>query len=201
VARLIYMHVGAPIPRATEIAPELPPAVDDVLTRMLGKLPEERFPTLSDALAALTIALEPPPAAASPAMPAPAPRPPAPLVPVAPPQHAAGPMVVTASGTLVVPQLPPSAALATKRGGLSRKHVEVLILLCAATVSVIGLVVIAFVVLRQVDTAPSPDPSASPPGAAPGAPATEAPPNLAPTSHDNGRMKVKGPARPRHGGN
>jgi serine/threonine-protein kinase len=60
VAQLIYMHVGAPIPRVTDLVPDLPRAVDDVLARMLGKLPDERFPTLSDAMTALSNAFASP---------------------------------------------------------------------------------------------------------------------------------------------
>ena len=60
VASLVYMHVGAPIPRVTESAPDLPPALDDVIAKMMGKLPDERFPTLSEAISALVAAVERP---------------------------------------------------------------------------------------------------------------------------------------------
>ena len=55
---LLRMHVGAPIPRATEFAPELPPAVDSVLERMLAKRAADRFENVSAAIAALEQTLQ-----------------------------------------------------------------------------------------------------------------------------------------------
>jgi Zn-finger nucleic acid-binding protein len=42
-AQVMTMQREAPIPRASELSPRLPPAVDDVLICALAKLPEERF--------------------------------------------------------------------------------------------------------------------------------------------------------------
>jgi serine/threonine-protein kinase len=54
---LLQQHVMAPIPRATEFAPDLPPAVDDVFVRMLAKRPADRFPSVDAAVEALGAAL------------------------------------------------------------------------------------------------------------------------------------------------
>jgi serine/threonine-protein kinase len=67
VASLMYMHVGAPIPRVTELVPELPARVADVVEKMMGKLPDERFASVDEALAALTHAFDA--AASSPQVP------------------------------------------------------------------------------------------------------------------------------------
>jgi eukaryotic-like serine/threonine-protein kinase len=60
VAALVFMHVGAPIPSVTSRAPELSGyrGLDEVVAKMMGKLPDERFPALSEAITALGSALE-----------------------------------------------------------------------------------------------------------------------------------------------
>jgi serine/threonine-protein kinase len=79
VAALVFMHVGAPVPLVSARVPELAAyrGLDEVVARMMGKLPEERFPTVSDAIAALARAVEVPSLTASgaqlPAMAAPVP--------------------------------------------------------------------------------------------------------------------------------
>lgn len=64
--QLMMMHVGAPVPSTRESTPGLPPAVDEVIAKMLGKLPDERFGSVTEAMEALTGALRaepsPPPA-------------------------------------------------------------------------------------------------------------------------------------------
>lgn len=62
---LLQQHIMAPIPRASEFAPELPRGVDDVLTRMLAKRPAERFPSVDAAVNALRSAIGSAPAPAS----------------------------------------------------------------------------------------------------------------------------------------
>jgi serine/threonine protein kinase len=229
VARLIYMHVGAPIPRVTELAPELPAAVDGVIARMMGKLPDERFPTLSDAIAALGNALERPaqPADSSSAVmrspasfpvdspsavmrspasfpvdsPSAVMRSPAAFPPGVYPQPLAPAPLVTASGTIVVPMPPPAARPAPRPPGAPRK--DLVILLLAAAVSVTGLVVVLVIALRSWDTSPSADPSASATATSPRPrPPAEAPPIPAPPgrdSHDGAGLQVRG--RGRRGGN
>lgn len=54
---LLELHVSAPIPRATEVNVELPPAVDAVFDRLLAKSPIERFATVSDGMESLDAAL------------------------------------------------------------------------------------------------------------------------------------------------
>jgi tetratricopeptide (TPR) repeat protein len=51
-------HVSAPIPPASEVNPELPPEVDDVLARALAKEPQYRFAAATDLVHALREALE-----------------------------------------------------------------------------------------------------------------------------------------------
>ncbi|MFC4123429.1 serine/threonine-protein kinase [Nocardia rhizosphaerae] len=55
---VIRGHLDRPPPRITEIRDDLPPTIDDVVSRGLAKSPTERFPTCTDfaeaALAALT---------------------------------------------------------------------------------------------------------------------------------------------------
>ena len=51
-------HVSAAIPPASDVNPELPPEVDDVLARGLAKEPEHRFPSAADFVHALRDALD-----------------------------------------------------------------------------------------------------------------------------------------------
>lgn len=58
IPAMLVAHVTAPIPRASEIAENLPPAVDDVIAQALAKNPADRFDTagaLADAAAAALI--------------------------------------------------------------------------------------------------------------------------------------------------
>jgi serine/threonine-protein kinase len=59
VGQLMMMHVGAPVPSTREQTPELPPEVDSVTTKMLAKLPDERFASVDEAMHALAAALAP----------------------------------------------------------------------------------------------------------------------------------------------
>ena len=56
--QLLQAHLSQPPPRVTEVRPELPNEVDDVLGRALSKAPGERYPTTTDFAAALAIALD-----------------------------------------------------------------------------------------------------------------------------------------------
>jgi eukaryotic-like serine/threonine-protein kinase len=53
VGQLMMMHVGAPIPSARGETPKLSPGIDAAITRMLAKLPDERFSSIADAMNAL----------------------------------------------------------------------------------------------------------------------------------------------------
>ena len=53
-AAILFAHVDAPVPPASERRPELPPAVDAVLERGLAKDPEDRFADATSFVAALT---------------------------------------------------------------------------------------------------------------------------------------------------
>ncbi|MBK9266336.1 MAG: serine/threonine protein kinase [Polyangiaceae bacterium] len=52
-AELVMKHVGAPIPRSVELAPHVPAAFDAAIYRMMSKLPDERFATVTEALRAM----------------------------------------------------------------------------------------------------------------------------------------------------
>jgi serine/threonine protein kinase len=73
IGQLMMMHVGAPIPSTRERTPGLPIAADAVIMKMLGKLPDDRFASVDEAMRSLTAAfaggpasvvLPPPPASA-----------------------------------------------------------------------------------------------------------------------------------------
>ncbi|MEZ4294274.1 MAG: protein kinase [Polyangiaceae bacterium] len=59
IGQLMMMHVGAPIPSTRNSAPTLSPAADAVVQRMLAKLPDERFPSVDEAVRALAASLAP----------------------------------------------------------------------------------------------------------------------------------------------
>lgn len=58
-AELVMKHVGAPAPRSVERAPQVPAAMDEAISRMMAKLPDERFATVTEALRAM-MGLPPP---------------------------------------------------------------------------------------------------------------------------------------------
>ncbi len=60
VASLVFMHVGAPIPAVSSRAPDLAAyhGLDEAVAKMMGKLPDERFASVSEAVAALAVAVE-----------------------------------------------------------------------------------------------------------------------------------------------
>jgi len=60
-AELVMKHVGAPAPLSSERAGHVPPAMDAAIARMMSKLPNERYSTVTEAFRAMTGAAEPPP--------------------------------------------------------------------------------------------------------------------------------------------
>jgi Protein kinase domain len=60
-AELVMKHVGAPAPLSSERAGNVPPAVDATISRMMSKLPDERFSSVMEAFRAMTGAEPPPP--------------------------------------------------------------------------------------------------------------------------------------------
>lgn len=54
---LVFKHVGEAIPRASERNPSLDPSVDAVFDRLLAKMPEERFGSVTEGYLALESAL------------------------------------------------------------------------------------------------------------------------------------------------
>jgi len=81
VGQLMMMHVGAPVPSTREQTPELPPEIDTVTSKMLAKLPDERFASVADAMAAMETAVSSRPAATQ-AVVAPRSTPMAPIAPI-----------------------------------------------------------------------------------------------------------------------
>jgi len=53
-AELVMKHVGAPAPRSVESAPHVPATMDAAIARMMSKLPDERFASMTEALRAMT---------------------------------------------------------------------------------------------------------------------------------------------------
>jgi serine/threonine-protein kinase len=50
LATILYMHMAAPIPRVREAVPEVPEALDDLVTRALAKSPETRIASAAELL-------------------------------------------------------------------------------------------------------------------------------------------------------
>ncbi len=85
IRAVIYAHLAADPPRPRLHRPDLPPAVDAVVTRAAAKHPDHRFPTCSAFIAALHSTLVPSPRQRSrPAAPPPSPPPPPPVAPARP---------------------------------------------------------------------------------------------------------------------
>ncbi len=57
--QLMMMHVGAPIPSTRTRTPSVPIATDEVIAKMLSKLPDERYPSVEGAMNALAATLAP----------------------------------------------------------------------------------------------------------------------------------------------
>lgn len=57
LSAMLMAHVMQPIPRATAVAPNLPPAIDDVIAHALAKNPAERFQSAGALAAAAAAAL------------------------------------------------------------------------------------------------------------------------------------------------
>lgn len=53
VMQVIMAHLSTPAPSPSSVKPGLPPAIDQLVLKMLAKDPNERFPSVSEALAAL----------------------------------------------------------------------------------------------------------------------------------------------------
>ena len=60
-AELVMKHVGAPAPLSSERAGHVPPAMDAAIARMMSKMPDERFATVTEALRAMTGVVDAPP--------------------------------------------------------------------------------------------------------------------------------------------
>jgi YVTN family beta-propeller protein len=126
---VLYAQLREPPPRPCELRPDLPAAIDVVVGRGMAKLPEGRYSSCGELVAAARAALTarattapPQPAPAPPPQPAPAPpRPPAPAqpAPAPPPQPAptAPREIPRATAPLPPPSLPtaplPAASLPT----------------------------------------------------------------------------------------
>ena len=56
-AGMAYAHMSKPVPRVTEFAPALPPAIDPVIARAMAKDPDRRFQTAGEFVHAVNAAL------------------------------------------------------------------------------------------------------------------------------------------------
>src|SRR4051812_24649932 len=117
---VLYAHIQDPPPRVSEVRPDLPPALDDVIVKAMAKKPEDRFPTCSALIdAARTIVGEPAPAPAPPppppvgVPPAPPPPPPPPGGVPVPPAAAAHPPPPPPPGPPPLPEPPPPPVAAS----------------------------------------------------------------------------------------
>lgn len=59
-AELVMKHVGAPAPLSSERAGNVPPAMDAAISRMMAKMPDERFSSVTEAFRAMTMVDAPP---------------------------------------------------------------------------------------------------------------------------------------------
>ena len=50
---VIFAHVQDPLPRPTDVRPDLPPAVDEITSRAMAKQPEQRYQSVLDLASAL----------------------------------------------------------------------------------------------------------------------------------------------------
>ncbi len=60
-AELVMKHVGATAPLSSERAGHVPPAMDAAISRMMSKMPEERFASVTEAFRAMTGTVDAPP--------------------------------------------------------------------------------------------------------------------------------------------
>ncbi len=149
LSQLMMMHVGAPVPSVRAQVPELPVAVDDVIARMLAKLPAQRFDSVTDAIEGLATALLPRRSA---------PRnqvallrqvaPKTPAVPASAPQGAVASASETANAGSLGPQRlqvsqPLRSAQAPPAGPRAR-----LVLVTVAAASVLGALVVVLLLVR-----------------------------------------------------
>lgn len=70
-AAVLFAHLSEPPPSATEVRPDLPAAIDAVITRGMAKEPGDRYPTCSALADAARSAVQPPAGATTPIAPAP----------------------------------------------------------------------------------------------------------------------------------
>jgi tRNA A-37 threonylcarbamoyl transferase component Bud32 len=106
---VLLAHLEAAPPRVTTLRPDLPPAIDQVVTRALAKAPEDRFPSCRALVTVARQALLP---ASSPSPAAPGPHRPVPSPPVGERSPAAGnggPVVHTPRWPVVGGPGPPAA--------------------------------------------------------------------------------------------
>jgi serine/threonine protein kinase len=81
---VLLAHLEAAPPRVTALRPDLPPAIDQVITRAMAKAPADRFPSCRALITAARQALTPTPGMPTPGMPTPGmptPSPPTPGMP------------------------------------------------------------------------------------------------------------------------
>jgi serine/threonine protein kinase len=109
---VLLAHLEAAPPRLTTLRPDLPPAIDQVITRALAKSPDHRFPTCRALIAAAREALLPRRGPRQPSTPIPGPgtgtpEPPHPPVP-GPPNREGSPAWQAGAPVVHSPPVPPT---------------------------------------------------------------------------------------------
>jgi serine/threonine protein kinase len=109
---VLLAHLEAAPPRLTTLRPDLPPAIDQVITRALAKSPDDRFPTCRALIAAAREALLPRRGPRQPSTPIPGPgtgtpEPPHPPVP-GPPNREGSPAWQAGAPVVHSPPVPPT---------------------------------------------------------------------------------------------
>jgi serine/threonine protein kinase len=139
-AGVLWAHLSQPPPRASDRRPGLPSALDDVLARAMAKLPEERYGTCGELVAAAGEAM-----AFRPGPPPPPPPPPPPAGPsvYGPPQAPGGP-----------PSAPPPSP--------PRRRGSLLVVSVVAGVAVAAAIIVGVVLVAGGEDPPPPPPSPSP---------------------------------------
>lgn len=167
-AKVMLKHVLEPPPRLLAVRPDLPPVLDQIVTRAMAKEPNDRFPTavaLARVLAGATgvqPAVPPPPSAVTP--------PPITPPPITPPP-------VSGQRPAPTPPEQPAPGRPKAKNWLSSYGLLLLLIPLALCLCAGGAYLIyrTWVTQTPVAQTPTPTPTAAPATSTPGPPATVAP--------------------------
>ncbi|MGB0973252.1 MAG: protein kinase domain-containing protein, partial [Mycobacterium sp.] len=138
LAETMLAHLMTPVPRATDHAPWLPTAINDVFATALAKKPEDRFASAADLVAAAETALAAttPGAAAPPAPPGAPPPGPLSAPPPSPPPSPPSPPSPPAEGLGPRPVSPPAPPPARRRRWLVGAAAAAVVAVIVAAVTI-----------------------------------------------------------------